>query len=277
MYRSRIGGMTLWGGMAVLMILVAASRPAGAEAADSSPLGMTFVRLPAGQFKMGSPEHEPYRDASENQVTVTITRPFSIQTTEVTLGQWQAVMGRPFLSPLRRAKNPNLPVDRVSWHDVQAFIAKLNTMGHGRYRLPTEAEWEYAARAGSLTAYPWGESIDCSRAMYENSRKHSGCRDLVRSRGLPVFGPAPVGSYPPNAWGLHDMHGNLWEWCQDWLGDYPTTSVSDPTGPAKGSLRVRRGGSWYAFGKSCRSANRAGGHPASRLRTTGFRLVRVAP
>ncbi len=234
-------------------------------------LGMEFVLLPAGSFLMGSPPDEPYRDPGEIQHRVVISKPFFLQTTEVTLGQWRKLMGHGMMMRWRGADN--LPVTRVCCYDIQRFIKKLNTSGPWRYRLPTEAEWEYAARAGSSTAYSWGNRIDCSRAMYANSAKVNDCQPYIESRGLPLNGPAPVKSYPPNKWGLYDMHGNVWEWVQDWYDKYSGIPQVDPKGPPNGNWRVRRGGSWFKFGYHCRSANRAFGHPSSRLRTTGFRLV----
>jgi sulfatase modifying factor 1 len=238
-------------------------------------IGMTFVKIPAGRFMMGSPADEPHRDAGETPHPVAITTPFFMQVTEVTLGQWRAIMGRGFFFEKNRGPD-NMPVTRVSWHDVQDFLTRLNALNQGRYRLPTEAEWEYAARAGSTRAYSWGDRIDCSRARYAASDYGmDDCRAYARGHGLPEDGPAPVKSYAPNPWGLYDMHGNVWEWVQDWYAPYPPGAQTDPQGPAFGSQKVRRGGSWFKYGYSLRSANRAYAHPASRLQTTGFRLVRI--
>jgi len=236
-------------------------------------LGMKFVLIPAGTFTMGSPQDEPYRSKkTEVQHPVTISRPFYMQTTEVSLKQWWAVMGKRFFG--RRKGTDDMPVTRVSWYDCMKFIKKLNAQKEGVYRLPTEAEWEYACRSGSTTAYNWGEAIDCSKAMFSNNSKKSGeCLKYVKSREMAVDGAAPVKSYPSNAWGLYDMHGNVWEWCYDWYGDYPNDPVVDPLGHSSGTMKIRRGGSWFRHGYSCRSANRANGHPASKFRTTGFRLV----
>jgi len=237
-------------------------------------LGMEFVKIPSGSFVMGSPPDEPFRDTSEPQHRVVISEPFFMQTSEVTLAQWQNVMGKKFFS---RRKGPGQsPVTQVSWHDTQDFINKLNRFVEGAFtfRLPTEAEWEYAARGGTQTAYPWGNEITCSAAMFGNNRSKSGaCVEYHETRDIPVNQPGRVKRYAPNAFGLYDMHGNVWEWVQDWYGEYRTGTVTDPKGPPKGTMRVKRGGSWFRYGHSCRSANRATAHPASRLQTTGFRLV----
>jgi formylglycine-generating enzyme required for sulfatase activity len=235
-------------------------------------LGMEFILIPAGTFIMGSPSNEPYRNKDEVQHKVTISEPFYIQATEVTLKQWRALMGRKLFG--RRRGADNMPVVKVSWHDCLDFIKKLNALSEWSYRLPTEAEWEYACRAESSTAYSWGNTIDCGKAMYSNnSLKSKECLDYIRSRELTIDQPAPVKSYPPNAWGLYGMHGNVWEWCQDWYGDYAINAKIGPLGPDSGTMRVRRGGSWFLYGYSCRSANRNCGHPSSRYQTIGFRLV----
>ena len=245
----------------------------------TNSLGMEFVLIPPGTYEMGSPANEPYRNVSEDQHLVTISRPFYLQTTEVTLNQWWTIMGKKFFG--RRKGDVDAPITRVSWFDAVKFIEKLNEKGEGRYRLPTEAEWEYACRAGTKTAYSWGNDIDCSKAMYANNtmREHEeGCVEYVKSRGFKTDQPAPVKSYAPNAWGLYDMHGNVWEWCLDWFEKYyPKGEVTDPRGPKSSEKgRIRRGGSWFGKGFICRSANRAYANPASRFETTGFRLVREA-
>jgi formylglycine-generating enzyme required for sulfatase activity len=260
----------------VLACIIVPAPGLASEKVFSNALGMEFVLIPAGTFIMGSPQDEPHRSKSEVQHPVTITRPFYMQTTEVTLKQWWAIMGKRFFG--RRKGPDDMPVTKVSWHDCMKFIKKLNAQKEGIYRLPTEAEWEYACRAGSTTTYSWGNRMDCSRAMYgNNSNKSRKCLEHVKSREMAVDGSAPVKSYPPNAWGLYDMHGNVWEWCIHWHGDYPARPVTDPIGPVSGTRKIRRGGSWFGDGYSCRSANRNVGHPASRYRTTGFRLVRTEP
>jgi formylglycine-generating enzyme required for sulfatase activity len=248
----------------------------GFEKTDTNTLGMTFVLIPSGTFTMGSPTNEPHRGSSEVPHQVTISKPFYMQTTEVTVKQWHSIMGRRMLVFQQGADN--MPVTRVSWFDCMKFIKRLNKLGQGKYRLPTEAEWEYAARAGTSTAYSWGNTINCEKAMYgNNSLKDDVCQLYYRSIGLQIDQPAPVKTYNPNPWGLYDMHGNVWEWCMDWYGDYKKNTVIDPTGPKSGNMRIRRGGSWFKYGYSCRSANRSFGHPATRYKTTGFRLVREIP
>jgi formylglycine-generating enzyme required for sulfatase activity len=235
-------------------------------------VGMTFVLIPAGMFVMGSPIDEAQRDVSEMQHPVTITRPFFMQTTEVTVDQWRTVMGRRWFA--RKKGAADMPVVKVSWHDTQKFILKLNRLTGDTYALPTEAQWEYAARAGTQTAYFWGGNIDCSRAMVANNpRKYDRCVAAHTAAGRNAGKPAPVKSFPANAWGLFDMHGNVWEWCQDLYHRYDSVSVVDPCETESGQDRVRRGGSWFGPGYASRSANRAFGHPMSRLQNTGFRLV----
>lgn len=266
---------------ALLLILLAVLLPESASAKENvfvNSLGMEFVRIPAGTFVMGSPTSDPLRDDREVRHTVTLSKAYYMQTTEVTLAQWRKLMGKGLFGLLERRKGiPQLPVSRICYHDVAVFIKRLNALGEGLYRLPTEAEWEYAARAGTDTAFSWGNQISCDKAMFANKKgRFDNCSGYARKRDLPLDGPAPVKSYPPNAWGLYDMHGNVWEWCQDWYGPYAQGPQNDPQGPPTGDYRVRRGGSWFGEGYKCRSANRAKGHPSSRLRSTGFRLVMVA-
>lgn len=261
-------------GFIILLIVILFSPPGFAvDKKITNSLGMEFVLIPHGTFIMGSPPTEAHRGRSEIQHKVTITRPFYMQATEVTVKQWRALMGKKIFD--QHMGPDNMPVMRISWYDCEEFIKKLNLTGEGKYRLPTEAEWEYAARAGTLTAYFWGNAIDCTRAMYgNNSLKEGECIQSSRRMKLMMDCPAPVKNYPPNQWGLYDMHGNVWEWCMDWYGEYSKSHVTDPRGPDYGTMKVRRGGSWFKYGYSCRSANRTMGHPATRYRTTGFRLVR---
>jgi len=261
---------------AVLILSSLSPLPVNAlEKTITNSIGMEFVLIPGGTFNMGSPPDEVNRDGDEKRHRVTISNPFYMQTTEVTVKQWRAVMGKRFF--FKKKGTEDMPVVRVSWVDCMDFIGKLNALNQGTYRLPTEAEWEYVCRAGSTSAYSWGKTIDCTQAMYgNNTLKIDTCVKSAQSKGLPADQPAPVKSYQPNAWGLYDMEGNVWEWCQDWFGRYETGEAVDPRGPGSGTDKVRRGGSWYGVGYRCRCANRTFSNPANRYQTTGFRLVREA-
>jgi len=261
--------------MIVLMAVLLPPASLSREQTYRNSIGMEFVLIPTGSFVMGSPESEKGRDGAggEIQHTVTLTQSVFMQTTEVTVAQWQSLMGKKFIGRRKGAKDA--PVTKVSWEDSQKFIKKLNAKGDGVYRLPTEAEWEYACRAGSRTTYSWGNTIDCSKAMYANKTgKTDTCKLYIESLTLTPKKPAPVKTYAPNPWGLYDMHGNVWEWCQDWFDAYHGADAKDPQGPSKGTHRVTRGGSWSSTAHGCRSANRAFEHPYSRMPNTGFRVVR---
>jgi formylglycine-generating enzyme required for sulfatase activity len=209
-----------------------------------------FCLLPAGSFARGD---------KGRQHQVTLTRDFYLGRHPVTQRQWEPVMGN---NP-SVFKGEDKPVERVSWEDVQQYIQKLNERaGEARYRLPTEAEWEYACRAGSSGKYCFGdhETMLGEYAWYEkNSDRQTH----------------PVGLKKANDWGLYDMHGNVWEWVQDWYGDYPAASLTDPEGPSSGSARVYRGGSWFNPAKGCRSAARDLYDPGLRSGHLGFRLLRI--
>ncbi len=230
-------------------------------------LEMKFVYIMPGSFMMGSPSSESDRDSDEIQHRVTLTKGFYMQSTEVTQGQWQAVMGN---NPSHFSNcGDNCPVENVSWNDVQEFIKKLNKMsGKLKYRLPAEAEWEYACRAGTDTPSAFGKCLSTTQANYNGNESLSGC-----PKGEYRMETVPVGSFSPNAWGLHDMHGNVWEWCQDRYGVYPSDNVTDPKGPSLGLPRVDRGGSWCNGAWGSRSANRDGGTPDLRFFNLGFRLA----
>jgi formylglycine-generating enzyme required for sulfatase activity len=234
-------------------------------------LGMHFVRIPAGIFTMGSPSDEPGRDSDEGpQHQVTLTKSFYMQKTEVTQAQWEAVMGS---NPSFHTGCPTCPVDGVSWNKVQEFIAKMNQRGEGTYSLPTEAQWEYAARAGSTTAFYNGgikEYSDMGACNYDPNLDVIGWY-CYNSDG----DTHPVEQKTPNAWGLYDMSGNVEEWCQDWYGSYPSGAVTDPTGPATGFCRVARGGSEYCAAGFCRSADRIEGLPNIGWGDRGLRLSRI--
>jgi len=191
-----------------------------------------FVNITPGTFIIGSPEDEPGRRNDETQHEVTITREFCIQAAPVTQGQWISVMGA---NPSNFMKGGlDCPVEGVSWNDCQEFIRKLNQKGEYGYRLPTEAEWEYACRAGTSSAFYDGEI-----ARKRFSRKDP-CLNAIGWYSANSGGKThPVADKKPNAWGLYDMHGNVWEWCADWLGNYPATAVTDPQGSPSGLWETR--------------------------------------
>lgn len=229
-----------------------------------------FVLIQPGHFMMGSPESETERKQDETLHIVQITKPFYMQTTTVTQGQWKLVMDN---NPSHfKDSGDDCPVERVSWNDVQEFIKELNKQEVANiYRLPTEAEWEYACRAGTTTPFAFGKCLATEQVNY-NGRSSLGECPEGKYQGRTI----PVGKLKSNKWGLYDMHGNVWEWVQDWHGDYPSESVVDPVGPESGSVRVYRGGSWYNTAAHCRSAYRDRGRPAFRHNHLGFRIVKEA-
>ncbi len=248
----RAMGMGRWAAAVLLVLGLAAAAQAQTANRVSNPFGMTFVRIPAGSFTMGSSSYEANSDEKPVQ-QVTISRPFELQVTEVTQAQWKQVMG----SNPSNFKGDDLPVEQVSWDDCQEFLRKLNARDPGKgYRLPTEAEWEYACRAG--TAEDRYGDLGSIAWYTENS-------------GGKTY---PVGQKQANAWGLYDMLGNVWEWCSDWKGDYPSGSVTDPRGPSSGSCRVYRGGGWYSHVRNCRVAYRNDSGSDFRDSGLGFRLAR---
>ena len=259
-----------------VLLLLFVFAPGMAEALDARVVngaGMEFILVKPGVFTMGSPVDEPFRSSNEPQHQVHIKDAFYMQTTEVTLKQWYRIMPKQVLT--HRKGSDNLPVTRVSYYDCNRFIAKLNRQGEGTYRLPTEEEWEYVCRAGTTTAYSFGDTIDCNKAMYgNNSLKCSDCIETSKSRKIKLDQPAPVKSYPPNPWGFYDMHGNVWEWVADTYHGYLT--LDDRVLPRREKAwdtRIKRGGSWFMYGHYCRSANRAWAHPGGKFKTTGFRVV----
>ncbi|MCG6895304.1 MAG: formylglycine-generating enzyme family protein [Desulfobacteraceae bacterium] len=238
----------------------------GFEESIENSLGMEFVLIKPGKFLMGSPEDEPGRFVGETQHKVNLTNPFYIQTTEVTQAQWQALMGDNPSSHKRCGDR--CPVEQVSWHDVQRFVRKLNQKENtDKYRLPTEAEWEYACRAGSTTTIPTGKIIDFQCNVDKNLTAIAWYCGNSQDRVHPVAEKAP------NAWGLYDMLGNVEEWCHDWFGAYPSDEVIDPNGPKEGSYRVMRGGAWFSPARDLRCASRFGSPPPYRFQHIGFRLV----
>ncbi|MBQ7401834.1 MAG: formylglycine-generating enzyme family protein [Lentisphaeria bacterium] len=219
---------------------------------------LKMVMVPAGSFQRG-------------RQTVTLTKPFYLGKFEVTQAQWKAVMG----SNPSGFKGDNLPVECVSWHDAKEFCKKLNEIyadklpaGY-RFDLPTEAQWEYACRAGTTTALNNGKDLTSSDGRCVNLNEVAW---YYQNSGA---GTHRVGQKRANAWGLYDMHGNVWEWCRDLYGSYPYGSVTNPVGPSSGSYCVIRGGSWFYDADGCRSADRHGDVPSRRNRSGGFRLALV--
>ncbi len=245
----------------------------------TNTLGMKLVLIPAGEFLMGSPASDNYATFDEQPThQVRITRPFYLGVHEVTQGQYRAVAGQ---NPSHLKGSDDLPVESVSWSDAIAFCNKLSEReglkpyyqvggglhgGGDGYRLPTEAEWEYACRAGSTTRYCFGDD-----AANLGGFAWYGDNSNVKTH--------PVGQKRPNDWGLCDMYGNVWEWCWDWhdASYYRQSPHADPLGPPQTANRVDRGGSWGSDPDLCRSASRFRGDPATRDSHLGFRVARVQP
>jgi formylglycine-generating enzyme required for sulfatase activity len=226
--------------------------------APKAPPAVEVVEIPAGSFTMGStvePDEAPVR-------RVTISAPFSIGKFEITQAQWKAVMGT---NPSQFVGD-DLPVERVTWVEAREFVKRLSALSGKTWRLPTEAEWEYAARAGEPGMWSHGDDEDgLTRFSWfdENARQRTHA----------------VGTRKPNAWGLFDVHGNVWEWCEDWYGDaaYKGGDAVDPRGPGAGSQRVLRGGSYGSIASGCRSANRYSFDPDERFVASGLRVVLEHP
>lgn len=228
-----------------------------------------FRYCPAGTFQMGSPSYEAERSDDETRHEVTLTKGFWMLETSVTQGMYRAITGS---NPSYFKLGDNYPVEQVTWGDCKAFCESLNALGVApegfAFWLPTEAQWEYACRAGTTTPYFWGSTLNGDKANCNGNIPYGGV-----SKGRYLEKTSAVGSYTPNAWGLYDMHGNVWDWCADWFGDYGSGPQTDPTGPSSGSDRVLRGGSWASTAEVCRSAYRSSYDPTYRLYSHGFRLV----
>ena len=235
---------------------------------------MTFVLVPPGTFRIGSPAGEEGRSDDETLHEVTLAEPFDLGQTEVTQAQYQAQTGQ---NP-SYFQGPDLPVETVSWEEAHDYAARLTKQrsDHHVYRLPTEAEWEYACRGGRPPSQPFG--VGDGRALSSREANLDGRYPYGGADRGPYLGSScPVGAYPENALGLFDMHGNVWEWCADWYGPYPRGAVTNPTGPSEGSDRIIRGGSWFGSAGSCRAAYRRRFLPGYRLSYLGFRLARSVP
>jgi len=302
-----------YAGLAVILIATGCvptnysrhAKIAGTLEARTNSLGMKFVRIPAGDFVMGSPESEPNRSPDETRHRVRITKPFWMGATHVTVGQfaafaeatgyrtaaerdgfsngiwnlqekkWNRLEGASWKNP-GFPQDENHPVVAVTWNDARAFCAWLSAQEHRSYRLPTEAEWEYACRAGVTTAYPWGDNPDDGQGW-------ANCDDVVSKKEFNLF-PAfnwsdgwyytsPVGTFRPNAWGFYDMIGNALQWCGDWYGEYPGGPADDPQGAPTGRERVLRGGAFVYGPKHCRCAFRGRNVPELRNYYVGFRVA----
>lgn len=234
----------------------------------TNSLGMRFAWVPPGTFQRGSPLDEPGRQDNETPHPVTLTRGFYMGVHPVTQAQWQAVMG---VNPSRFV-GPERPVECVSWEDCLQFCGKL-TQHDGveaglpsPYRLPTEAEWEFACRASTSSAFFFGERVTTTQANFHANYVGAGPAGKYRQE------TTPVNLFSGNAWGLHDLHGNVFEWCADAYSPYPNEPVADPE-PSTGSpVRILRGGSWHSLAERCRSACRCWGAPGYCGSDVGFRL-----
>jgi formylglycine-generating enzyme len=247
----------------------------------SSVAGIALCWCQPGSFRMGSPVEEVNHRADEAQVEVSLTRGFWMGRYEVTQGEWERVMGA-FPQPQTKGVGGRFPVHWVSFLEAEAFCAKLNGVAHGRgelpegwgFRLPTEAEWEYACRAGTTTATSFGDSLSTAQANFQ-SEPYGGA-----PAGPVLMRASEVGSYPANAWSLHDMHGNVWEYCRDWYHARLPGGTDPDLYAVKGQQnrdgtysRVRRGGAWIEEGWTCRSATRLRYEPERRSDHIGFRIV----
>jgi len=269
----RVAALVLTTAAAIACLLPAAPAPLrwlGPEYTNAD--GIRLARIPAGAFWMGPPNDGDEASPRMPRHRVCISRPFYIGVHEVTQGQYERVMGKnpswfsKGTGGRERVKGVDasrLPVESVSWHDAMEFCARLSARPADRnagrvYRLPTEAEWEYACRAGEkeYRRYSFGHSL--------TGKANHSCDGASLSRS------AVVGSYAANAWGLHDMHGNVWEWCEDWYAAGPRRAVG---GPARGEMKVMRGGSWQNHARLCRSAARESMTPTYRGPACGFRVV----
>ena len=258
------------GGFVAVVILVAV---AGSRLVAPGPPAfyvepntrMVLVAIEPGSFVMGSPASEAGRNADEQLHRVTLSRRVYMGRYEVTQTEWQAVMGA---NPSRFSTCARCPVEQVNFYDVDDFLTRLTARSTAmRYRLPTEAEWEYACRAGTTTAYAFGDRLTIQDANVNTTPAEQATPGIGASRAR------QVGSFPPNAWGLHDMHGNVWEWTNDFYGPFNERAEVHPRGPEVGTTRVIRGGSWYFDAGSARCALRYTHAPQDRGFSLGFRVV----
>jgi len=260
----------------------------GSAAGDQREIaGVKLSWCPPGEFMMGSPASEPERRFDEDHVEVTLGRGYWTAKYETTQGQWKHIVGKlPGGPTAELPEDDDLPVGNVNFTQAEAFCQQLTDLAHGsgdlpkewEFRLPTEAQWEYACRAGAATATAFGDSLSSTQANFKGE-PYNGA-----ARGPSLGEAAKVGRYPANAWGLHDMHGNTFEWCRDWyharlpggtdpdLHDAKATATKNRDGTFS---RVRRGGAWDDDGKFCRSALRLRYEPERGYDHIGFRVVAV--
>jgi formylglycine-generating enzyme required for sulfatase activity len=252
----------------------------------TNSIGVKLVLIPEGTFKMGSPTAEKDRNRDEYQHDVKISKPFYLGVYTVTQKQYREVMGTnpSYFSKTGGGKDQvkdldtdDFPVEQVSWEDADQFCKQLSALPPEKkakrsYRLPTEAQWEYACRAGASTPFAFGKSLSSRQANFNGNNPYGGA-----SKGPYLGRTREVRSYKPNAWGLFNMHGNVWQWCRDWYGEdsYKDSPKRDPEGKKSGTRRVMRGGSWWSNASNCRAANRSSYEPAKRGDLFGFRLVCV--
>jgi formylglycine-generating enzyme required for sulfatase activity len=261
------------------------------------PTGIALRLVPAASYTRGSPAGEAGREPDETPQRTTLSRPFYLGVHEVTMEEWEKVMGEPAAAWIGRhggrlpqaATGSALPMTWVSWEDATAFCRKL---GPG-FRLPTEAEWELACRAGTTGPFAGDPATMAWTPERSGDRPMDAIRLLQQAQtqdpengyeriyisGLLAAGcrPRPVGTLAANPWGFHDLHGNVWEWCHDWYGPYPVGAVTDPTGPTTGKRRVNRGGSWAEIQLAARSAQRMADPPEARGMNLGFRIALDTP
>jgi formylglycine-generating enzyme required for sulfatase activity len=232
--------------------------------------GIELVLLPAGEFVMGTPNHEPLREPGERQHHVTLSRPFYLGRYEVTQEQWQRVMGN---NPSTSRRCPRCPVDTVSALDIERFLAQVANQGGLVLRLPSEAEWEYACRAGTSTPFSVGATLSDAQANIDALDPYPG-----GASGGKLGHTVAVGSYPANSWGLFDLHGNVWEWTSDLNCPYAADPVIDPSvATCSSPLRIIRGGSWHYGADSARCGLRYTHRPQDDGPSLGFRVALDAP
>ena len=262
----RVAAGVLAGTLLVALLVAHLVAPGPADFYIEPATGMVLVAVRPGSFMMGSPESEPGRNDDEVLHRVVISRLFYIGQHEVTQAEWTKVMGS---NPSHFSGCEKCPVEQVDFYQVNEFLSRINANNSAmRFRLPTEAEWEYACRAGGSTPFGTGTSLTTAQANFDGRYQAASAED-----GAAYDKTVPVGKFPPNAWGLHDMHGNVWEWTNDWYGPYEPRRDTDPRGSDTGPKRVIRGGSWHFDADSARCGLRYTHSPQDKGFSLGFRVV----